>query len=480
MRTNYRLISYAFLLIVILTFPSCEKDFDSINKDPNAITDIPSDYLLPGAIFSITSNENAFMEDLNYASSWAQQISCAYWPGNGSYFYEKSRGYLWDNLYVGPLKDLKTMYDIAAGKNNETQMAVSLILSSYAFALLTDCYGPVPFSEALNSEGGINKPKFDTQEEVYLALIDSLKSASGMLRNKTKISIQDGYDILFSGDASKWYRFSNSLQLRLMMRISMKLDMTEEIRTLVNDPDTEFLLSNADNVRYTYPATAPKNYNPFYSTLSAEATDGGYRLCNTLVDFMVATGDPRLPLFGTPNDDNEFVGLPAGQGISSNDMGIYSKINPLWGKKDRPASFITYSEVLFLLAEACQRDILTQDGSVYYNNAVKAHLEEMGLSQSDYELFITDPGVVYNNTMEVIMKQKWVSLFTRGIEAWSEQRRTGYPALIPVAGGAVNVIPYRFQYPVSEGQSNADNLSEAIISLSNGDALDSKIWWINR
>ncbi len=480
MRTNrYHKILTLPLIICTLLFQSCEKDFDKINLDPNAITEVPSDYLLPGAIFSIAANENAFMENLSYASAWVQHISCAYWPSNGSYSYEKARGYLWDNLYVGPLKDLKTMYEIASKNNNETQQAISLILSSYAFGLLTDCYGPIPFRQALNAEEGINKPVFDSQEDVYLSLIDSLKSASRMLKDKSKISIRDGYDILFSGDASKWLKFSNSLQLKLMMRISMKIDMSDEIRTLVNNPETDFLHSSADNVSFRFPGTAPKNYNPFYSTLSAEATDGGYRLTNALVDYMESIDDPRLPVFGTENQEGEFVGLAPGVGISANDIAIYAKINPVWGRKDRPATLISYSEVLFLLAEACQRGIISQDGETYYNNAIKANFDDLGIPLTDYNTFIEGPGVNYNNTLARIMEQKWISLFSRGIEAWSEQRRTGFPALIPVAGGSVNVIPYRFLYPISEEQSNSQNLSAAIETLPKGDALDSKIWWIN-
>jgi len=480
MRTNKPLILTLLLIAGTLLLTSCEKDFDSINKDPNAITEVPSDYLLPGAVFSIASNENAFMENLSYGSAWAQQISCAYWPTNGSYSYERARGYLWDNLYSGPLKDLRTMYELAAEGNNETQMAVALIMSSYAFAMLADCYGPIPYTEALRAEEGINKPVFNDQKTVYLALIDSLRSASGMLRGKTSIAIRDGYDPLFSGNAEKWSKFANSLQLKLMMRISMKEDMADEIRSLINDPETVLILSNADNARFVYPGTAPKNYNPFYSNLSAEATDGGYRLCNTLADFMNANNDPRRPLYAVANGDGEFVGLPAGQGISSNDIETYARINAQWGKKDRSAALMSSSDVLFLLAEACQRGILTQSAASNYNNAIRANFEELGVSQADYATYVSQPGVVYNNTLQRIMEQKWVTLFTRGIEAWTEQRRTGYPNLIPVAGGAVNVIPWRFQYPISEGQSNADNLEAAIITLSNGDALDSKIWWINR
>ncbi len=458
MKTNIKIALIGLALIGFCFLLSCEKGFDSINKDPNAIVEVPSDYLLPGAIFTIVSKENSYMENLNYASAWTQQISCAYWATNGSYFYEKARGYLWNDLYAGPLKDLKTMYEFASEDNNQTQKAVALIMSSYAYILLTDCYGPIPYTQALKAE----------------------KSASAMLKNKEKIVIKDEYDILFNGDAKKWFKFSNSLRLRIMMRISFKKNMSSEIQSLVNDPELPLLESNSDNATFTFPGTSTKNYNPFYSTLSSESTDGGYRLCNTLVDYMLETSDPRLNLYGLLNEGGSYNGLPSGQGISSNNIESYSKVNPIWGLKNRPTNLLTYSEVQFLMAEACQRGIITGTSSLYYYQAIKAHFDELGLSLLQYNTFIARPKVAYNNTLSLIMKQKWVSLFTRGIEAWTEQRRTGYPELIPVVGGAVNVIPYRFLYPISEEQSNKTNLQDAISTLNNGDALDSKIWWINQ
>jgi len=477
MKTQIRIFIITLLLGVFVS-TSCEKDFDSINEDPNSITSVPSGYLLPGAIFTIASQENAFMENLAYTSAWIQQISCGSWYNNGRYYYEKSRGFLFDNLYVGPLKDLKTMYSLAKENNNQGQMAISLIMMSYAYALLTDCYGPIPFTEALSADENVNKPRYDSQEIIYRAVIDSLKSATNMLKGKTKIDIINGYDVLYDGDAEKWFKFSNALRLKLMMRISMKVDMNQQIKDLISDPELLLPQSNADNASYVFPGTAPKNYNPFYSNLSAQATDGGYRLCNTLVDYMKASNDPRLSLYGLPNDVGEYNGLASGTGFDNDDQ-TYSKVNPYWGESNRPADFMTYSEVLFLIAEVCQRGIISDDASVYYSLAIKANFDDLGISQQDFDAFITEPSVTFNNTLKIIMEQKWITLFTRGIEAWSEQKRTGYPALIPVAGGAVNVIPYRFQYTIAEEQSNNQNLMEAISTLSNGDALDSKIWWIN-
>ena len=71
-----------------------------------------------------------------------------------------------------------------------------------------------------------------------------------------------------------------------------------------------------------------------------------------------------------------------------------------------------------------------------------------------------------------------MALFGRGLEAWTEYRRTGWPVLQPAAFAAVNVIPCRFLYPLTEEQSNKENMLAASQTLPAGDLLTSKLWWM--
>ncbi|RPI42097.1 MAG: hypothetical protein EHM46_05605, partial [Bacteroidetes bacterium] len=136
------LISYvAGLPVFMILLLSCERGFDEINTDPNMVTDVPADYLLPGAIMSLCNAENSYMESFAYASDWVQHISCAFWTDPGRYNFEKSRASIWDNLYAGPLMDLAVMNDRAVQDRNPGLRAVSLILSGYGFSMLTGIYG---------------------------------------------------------------------------------------------------------------------------------------------------------------------------------------------------------------------------------------------------------------------------------------------------------------------------------------------------
>jgi len=469
-----------FLIVAVLLFfslVSCERGFDIINKDPNGVTDVPSDFLLPGAIMSLSNADNSFMESFAYASNWVQHISCGFWTDPERYNFEKSRSFLWDNLYTGPLNDLKVMNRKAIEEGNRSLQAVSLVLYSYGFSLLTDCFGPLPYTEALSAEEGLNKPGYDSEELVYLALLDSLVIANNIFKEVTRISISPGYDVLFAADLSKWQKFTNGLRLRIMIRISEKLDMRDRLRSLVTDPESPLPSSNADNALFSYSAASTRTWHPLYDVLSAEASDGGYRISKTLADQMISTADPRLAVYALKNATDAYAGLPTGAGSGSGQIDNYSRINPRFGQKDRNGVFMTFSEVNFLLAEAAARKLIDGEAQTWYDDAILSNFQELGLVQAEFDAFIQSPAGRYTNVDRIAL-QKWVALFGRGLEAWTEYRRTGIPALQPAAYALELSVPSRFLYPLSEEQTNKENLQEASQLLSKGDALTSPLWWM--
>ena len=57
----------------------------------------------------------------------------------------------------------------------ETRFAyagIAKILKAYAFSILVDVYGDVPFSEFDKFEEGITQPKFDKGSDIYPELIN--------------------------------------------------------------------------------------------------------------------------------------------------------------------------------------------------------------------------------------------------------------------------------------------------------------------
>ncbi|XBA03157.1 SusD/RagB family nutrient-binding outer membrane lipoprotein [Fibrella sp. ES10-3-2-2] len=76
------------------------------------------------------------------------------------------------------------------------------------------------------------------------------------------------------------------------------------------------------------------------------------------------------------------------------------------------------------------------------------------------------------------MEQKWIALFGQGVEAWTEFRRTGIPALTPPALNTnLNVIPTRLPYPGSEESLNRVNFNEALTRQGGQNTMRMKLWF---
>ncbi len=76
------------------------------------------------------------------------------------------------------------------------------------------------------------------------------------------------------------------------------------------------------------------------------------------------------------------------------------------------------------------------------------------------------------------MEQKWIALHGQGLEAWTEYRRTGIPALKAPASNANNdVIPTLLAYPGSEESLNFTNFTEALKRQGGQNTMRLKMWF---
>jgi hypothetical protein len=66
------------------------------------------------------------------------------------------------------------------------------------------------------------KPKYDSQEEIYTQLLLNLDKANALIDTSKKFK-----DLLFAGDMMKWKKLCNSLHIRLLMRISNKVNVSK-------------------------------------------------------------------------------------------------------------------------------------------------------------------------------------------------------------------------------------------------------------
>src|SRR5690606_5224282 len=142
----------------------------------------------------------------------------------------------WDKYYAR-LSANREMMQLAETTQQPQYIAVGKVLEAFNFAYLTDLYGDVPYSEALRSRNeGIVHPAYDRQQDIYPALLNTLKTASEELAAPGG-NIDAKADAMYGGAKQKWRKLANSLRLRMLLRISKNYPAAfTEMRAILNDP----------------------------------------------------------------------------------------------------------------------------------------------------------------------------------------------------------------------------------------------------
>lgn len=459
-------VSLSFAIVAMAG--ACTKDFEEVNTNPNGPIAVPSDLLIPGILERHADQMYSTFVGGDMGNCWAQLWSKVQYNDEARY---NPRGSvinsLWDSFYAGTLTDAVEMENLAIEEGNANVQGIALILQAYAYSMITDLWGDVPFSEAVKAIDGINNPVYDSQQDVYAGVLTMLSDADALL-NADGGTINPSADIMYGGDYSKWKKFGNSLKFRVLMRMSGKSNVSSELQSLVG----KMFTSTDDAAKLVYLESPPVNANPVYNSIVAGLREE-FKVGEVLVDMLATNGDPRLAVVAQPNEDGIYRGKPAGiLDVPSDDWG-YGNVSPigtLYIDPTAPAYFLSYSELQFLMAEAAQRGLISGSAATYFANGISASLVENGLSPDAYTL-------AYDGTLEQIATQKWIALFGQGIEAWTEWRRTGFPALSPAINPiGITEIPSRYQYPSNEQSLNAANYTAAAAAIG-GDNLTTKLWW---
>lgn len=505
----YRWIAITGILVGMV---SCTGDFEELNRNPNAIganADHP-DMLLTHAVESLGDQLFDVWLGHEIGSCWVQHMAKVQYTDEDRYVPRNDViNSVWNNLYAGPGIEIQRIYEIGQRKGHANYIGVALVLKSYLFSVLTDLYGDIPYTQAFNPDSNLT-PQYDTQESIYLNLIQNLKYANELL-NPYGDGIEG--DILFHGDILKWKKFANSLRLRILLRMSGHAEQEQFVKSemssiLGNSTDNPIFTSNSDNAALHYLGSYPNNH-PLNETYK---TRDDHRVSRTLVDVMYNPGnhdnpDWRIVVYAqTPQAGGFWIGLP--NGLTSAKAAAYlgngirrtSKIGEYFIRPNAPAMFMSFAEVNFILAEAAQRnliDISPLTPKDYYEMGIDASyrqyareiVENIPVYYPSFEGvsiniddFITD-FLNHNgawdaaNPLQKIATQKWVAMFDQGLQAWFEWRRTGYPVLTPAEDGLNGgKIPVRLRYPSDEYSRNGENVAKAV-ALQGDDNLNTPVWW---
>jgi len=474
---------------------ACNKDLTSINNNPNGPVSVPAPSLLSQVIQRAVGQfhaDNFSGGDIRNGGLWVQFYSEVQYRDEDKYIIRSGvdGGF---GLYNGALEDCQRMIVQGTVTKNPNWDAVGRIMKSYMFSEMTDAMGDLPYSEALKADTNFT-PVYDTQKSIYDSLFADLATANSEI-NPALIGFASG-DIMYGGDMTLWQKFANSLRLRLALHLT-NVDATTGKAQAAAAVAAGVFADNSDNAMLMYLASSP-NQSPTYIMVHVNNRDD-FGMSKTLIDSLLSWNDPRLPYYAQldkplPTDTlangspipPHYEGLPNGLNDGAGKpINLISRIGAMWrDTPNAPLPMMTYSEVLFLEAEAAQRGWIAGNAATLYNAAITASMQQYGISDAAIATYLAQPRVVYSAAtgLTQIAYQKWLSLFMNGQEAWTEVRRTGVPHLLPGPNATLTSIPERMPYADAEDVLNQTNVEAAVArqKLASYTSLSGPLWFTGR
>ncbi len=332
-------------------------------------------------------------------------------------------------------------------------------------------------------------------------------------------------DVIYNGNMEKWQKLANSLILHAALQLSNTSEVNyarNEFNSALNNP-LGVLEETSDDAWIPYFSEDYYLKNPYSQmrradyALSKEFTDalqgdGFYgsspSSCSPTFN---TTPDYRIRIFSTALDPLD-LDHPAdtldpftfdGSPYSCSASGGSAQISSLIWKADAPLPFFLSSWVYLDRAEAAARGWTSEDFDTMLTNGILRSYEALDKVYNpidpaksrnfvDYKTIYAAARVADANNgsygdgnadpkLIVVAEEKWVAMFPKGFEGWTQWRRLHYPLLQPHPNpyNSTGQIPRRYAYPGEEATVNPDNRAEAVANGLNPpeDRNDSRTRW---
>ena len=472
------------LSIIAFVAQSCTRNITSLNTNPEASTTAPS-----ASVF--LAGEKGLV-DIYTADNWSSapyRVIAQVWTMNTynnithyQFATDNPMGGWWTAIYTNALSNLSQAKGLYAGDVLDTNLRhndyiVTDILEIYAYSLLVNTFGNVPYSQALDRT--IPFPAYDDAKTIEYDLLTRLDTCIAGLN--TGYGSLGAADQLYQGNTIQWKKFAATLKLKLALLIA-DVDPATAATKVQEAVTTGVFAANTDNALLPYDASAVVNSNPIWQDLINGADLHYYSPAAYFITTLQSWNDPRLPLFFTRDPSGGYSGGIAGAGNTATTLSSFST---QWLAATFPGDILDYSETQFLLAEAVERGIAVGGtAEAHYDSAVTASILDWGGQRTDAQTYLAQPAVAYSTAAgtwrQKIGYQKWLAFANRNWDSWTEIRRLGYPDLDAVSPpiGAISNLPLRLTYPPAEQTSNPTNWSAAVKTLPGGqDVVSAKLFW---
>ncbi len=424
------------VIITLVVIPSCN-DWLDVNHDPNALEEIPdAKVLLPAAEVGIANNLMGW--DFGFGGGfwveyWTQSYTASQFKSLCEYLPQEFNT-AYQSLMREPMTDLKRIKTMSAEDENRGYYFVAEALSIFTWQIITDVWGDMPYFEALRADEGILHPVQDTGEAIYE---DLLKRVNELLKEDLSNShIDASSDFIYQGNLDQWYRFANSLKLKLMIRLSETPKYNNaEVLSFINSAD---LLTTTAKIPGS--VWADDQEGKRHPMREFQAGGANYITTNVIaaknfIDYLSTNDDPRLTTLFYNGTKGAFFGDfdskedSDGNG-TTDDKETYAI--PLF-TGDMDLIIMSDWEVNFYIAEVYARASQATQAKNYYEKGVIASLKQHGFS---------DPSIIGSNgyakwqegnteaMIKQIAMQKWVANANyQHIESFLERNRTKYPSV---------------------------------------------------
>jgi hypothetical protein len=469
----------AFVLALGCAGVSCTDDFEQINLDPNRIEKISPGTLLNPIVYEVASFNASRSNNFTFE---IMQVALPFPSASGGehrYDIGDNAGSSTWNTYYRWLANIREMHAAAVAAEDLNYEAIALTLNAWVYSLLTDSFGDVPMEDAARGDEGVFYPTFNTQEEIYTKILADLERASTLYDPSQEMIY--GTDLLYGNEVGNWQRFTNSLRLRLLLRVSKRPEMNAEARMaeIINNPEVYPVFTRNEEAAILEITGVPPLVSPWGRAVDFRT---GRAAAAFFIDNLNTLNDPRREKFfgqATSKDgvtELGYRGIPSG--YDGNDAQFdFSPSSPNIELVTAPmiSVLMSYAEVEFIKAELAQKGIISADPREHYERGVQAAIQQWGAEVPTG--YFENPAAAYDGTLERIMLQKYLALYFTDYQQWFEYRRTGLPVL-PKTESMMNdkLVPVRFRYPATVQQMNAENYRAAVGRMG-GDDINTKVWW---
>ncbi len=305
--TMIKLIKYSALSSLLVLGASCTDQLRLDERDASFDVNYHtySRYQLTTAIVNVAKRYGMAVTDAPKGQSTLYFMDCYSSDQIGKIYNEKESN--WDfqgsNAYTTELRTLAAVSKLAQEEGNTATVAAADVLKCVTAAFLTEKYGDIPFSEAVQGRSGSLFPKFDSQKEVYESLFSLLDNAAAVLADPASKGLPADHDVLYKGDKTKWLKLANSLKFRLMVHSYEAFkkagkDLAADMQKIA--AGNNYLSSVADNAGLTFSGT---DEDQSWYLQTVRGTGNSFteqKPTKYLIDQMAGLDDPRLYVIFAP------------------------------------------------------------------------------------------------------------------------------------------------------------------------------------